>query len=187
MLWSNFILGLNFISLCFKLIIINYHTPKQREIKFKPRIKIHHALHDLGMNDLWHIYGSKNIYHCSVVQKREVNLMMVARKYLPNNGNTADYFTKGSQPTSFAYTSEKVLNEVFADTEWDFNSDSGENEDLSYVEETDNENQQKNLKLMNSWLKMTIKKTHYYGRGRGTTCVQGRGRGHNIRQWTERF
>ena len=86
--------------------------------------------------------------------------MMVARKYLPNNGNTADYFTKGSQPTSFAYTSEKVLNEVFANTEWDFNSDSGENEDLSYVEETDNENQQKNLKLMNSWLKMTIKKTH---------------------------
>ena len=86
--------------------------------------------------------------------------MMVARKYLPNNGNTADYFNKGSQPTSFAYTSEKVLNEVFADTEWDFNSNSGENEDLSYVEETDNENQQKNLKLMNSWLKMTIKKTH---------------------------
>ena len=28
-------------------------------------------------------------------------------------------------------------------------SDSGESEDLSYVEETDNENQQKNLKLMN--------------------------------------
>ena len=44
--------------------------------------------------------------------------------------NTADYFTKGSQPKSFAYTSEKVLNDVFADTEWDFNSDSGENEDF---------------------------------------------------------
>ena len=59
-----------------------------------------------------------------------------------------------------SYTSEKVLNEIFANTEWEFNSDSGENEDLSYVEETDNENRQKNLKLMNSWLKMTIKKTH---------------------------
>lgn len=52
------------------------------------------------------------------------------------------------------------MNEIFAHTEWEFNSDSGESEDLSYVEETDNENQQKNLKLMNSWLKMMIKKTH---------------------------
>ena len=39
MLWFNFILGLNFISICFKLIIIHYQTPKQRELKFKPRIK----------------------------------------------------------------------------------------------------------------------------------------------------
>ena len=52
------------------------------------------------------------------------------------------------------------MNEIFSHTEWEFNSDSGESEDLSYVEETENENQQKNLKLMNSWLKMTIKKTH---------------------------
>ena len=52
------------------------------------------------------------------------------------------------------------MNEIFAHTECEFNSDSGESEDLSYVEETDNENQQKNLKLMTSWLKMTIKKTH---------------------------
>ena len=52
------------------------------------------------------------------------------------------------------------MNEIFAHTEWEFNSNSGESEDLSYVEETDYENQQKNLKLMNSWLKMTIKKTH---------------------------
>ena len=42
LLWFNFILGLNFISLCFKLIITYYHTPKQREIKFKPRIKLSH-------------------------------------------------------------------------------------------------------------------------------------------------
>ena len=39
MLWFNFILGLNFISICFKLIIIPYQTPKQRELKFKPGIK----------------------------------------------------------------------------------------------------------------------------------------------------
>ena len=30
--WCNFILGLNFITLCFKLIIIHHHTQKQREI-----------------------------------------------------------------------------------------------------------------------------------------------------------
>ena len=40
MLWFIFILGLSFIFLCFKLIIIHYHTPKQRKIKFKPRIKL---------------------------------------------------------------------------------------------------------------------------------------------------
>ena len=40
MLWFNFILGLNFIFLCFKLIILHYHTPKQRKIEFK---HIHYA------------------------------------------------------------------------------------------------------------------------------------------------
>ena len=29
-------------SFCFKLITIHYHTPKQREIKFTPRIKLNH-------------------------------------------------------------------------------------------------------------------------------------------------
>ena len=42
MLGFNFILGLIFISLCFKLIIIYYHAQKQREIKIKPRIKLNH-------------------------------------------------------------------------------------------------------------------------------------------------
>ena len=45
MLWFNFILGSNFISLCFKVIIIHYHTQKQREIKFEPRIKLNHNIH----------------------------------------------------------------------------------------------------------------------------------------------
>ena len=40
MLWFNFILGLNFIFLCFKLIIIHYHTTKTKENKFKPKVKI---------------------------------------------------------------------------------------------------------------------------------------------------
>ena len=38
LLWLNFILGLNFIFLCFRLILIYYHTEKQRKIKFEPRI-----------------------------------------------------------------------------------------------------------------------------------------------------
>ena len=45
MLWFNFILGSNYIFFCFKLIIIHYHTPKQREIKFEPRIKLNHNTH----------------------------------------------------------------------------------------------------------------------------------------------
>ena len=45
MLWFDFMLGLNFIFLCFKLIIIHYHTQKQREIKFKPRIKLNHNIY----------------------------------------------------------------------------------------------------------------------------------------------
>ena len=40
MLWFNFILGLIFIFFCFKLIITNYHTQKQKKIKIKPRLKM---------------------------------------------------------------------------------------------------------------------------------------------------
>ena len=42
-----FVLGLNFIFLCFKLIIIHYHTPKQSIIKFKPRMKLNHNTYSL--------------------------------------------------------------------------------------------------------------------------------------------
>ena len=45
MLWFNFIPGLNFVFLCFKLIIIHYHTQTQRKIKFKPRIKLSHNIY----------------------------------------------------------------------------------------------------------------------------------------------
>ena len=48
MLWFNFILGLNFIFFCFKLIIIHYHTQKQRKTKFKPRIKLNHNRYITG-------------------------------------------------------------------------------------------------------------------------------------------
>ena len=48
MLWFNFILGLNLFHLCFKLIIINYHSQKQRKRKFKPRIKLNHNIYIQG-------------------------------------------------------------------------------------------------------------------------------------------
>ena len=45
MLWFNFILGSNFIILCFKLIIIHYDTQKQKIIiKFELRIKLNHNI-----------------------------------------------------------------------------------------------------------------------------------------------
>ena len=44
-LWFSFILGLNSISICFKLVKIHYHIPKQRKIKFKPRIKLNHKVY----------------------------------------------------------------------------------------------------------------------------------------------
>ena len=46
MLWFNFILALNFLFSCFKLIImlLSYITipEKQKKIKFEPRIKLNH-------------------------------------------------------------------------------------------------------------------------------------------------
>ena len=43
-LWFNSILSLNFIFFGFKLIIIHYHNPKQRKLKFKSRIKLNHNI-----------------------------------------------------------------------------------------------------------------------------------------------
>ena len=44
MLWFNFF-WFKFYFLCFKLIIIHYHTQKQRKIKFKPRKKLNHNIY----------------------------------------------------------------------------------------------------------------------------------------------
>ena len=62
MLWFNFILGLNFIFLCFKLIIIHSHILKQREIKFKPRTKLNHNIY-VRCN---HCYSQVLIHMCHV-------------------------------------------------------------------------------------------------------------------------
>ena len=45
MLWFNFILGLNFIFFCLKLIFIYYRTQEQKKIKFKWRIKLNRSIH----------------------------------------------------------------------------------------------------------------------------------------------
>ena len=56
MLWFNFILGLNFIFLCFKLIIIHYRTQKQRKMKFKPRTKLNHNIYIEKLNNVTLIF-----------------------------------------------------------------------------------------------------------------------------------
>ena len=45
MLRFNFFLDLNFVFPCLKLIVINYHTSKQRNTKFKPRKKLNHNIY----------------------------------------------------------------------------------------------------------------------------------------------
>ena len=60
MLRFNFILGLSFISLCFKLVIIYYHAKKQREIKIKPRIKLNHNIYKWDKPDGYAMLMSPN-------------------------------------------------------------------------------------------------------------------------------
>ena len=59
MLWFDFILGSNFIFLCFKLIIIHYHTPKQRKMKFEPRIKLNHNIYSIVLVIFLHLKERK--------------------------------------------------------------------------------------------------------------------------------
>ena len=64
MLWFSFILGSNFIFLCFKLIIIYYHTQKQKKIKFKLKTKLNHNIYLASfwrkyISDLIRLIGSK--------------------------------------------------------------------------------------------------------------------------------
>ena len=40
--WLNFTIGLNFIFLCFNLIIVNYRTTNQGKREFTPMLKLNH-------------------------------------------------------------------------------------------------------------------------------------------------
>ena len=77
MLWFNFILGLIFIFLCFKLIIIYYHAQKQRKIKIKPRIKLNHNIHiffcfELKPRQIEEVTSKEK--HCVPVQRVRVRV-----------------------------------------------------------------------------------------------------------------
>ena len=67
MLWFNFILSLNFLFFSFKLFFIHYHTPKQKKIKFKPRIKLNHNIY----MTVQYGFGYKYIYKKKTVWKKE--------------------------------------------------------------------------------------------------------------------
>ena len=59
MLWQEpgVILGLNFISLCSTLIIILNHTPKQRKITSKSRIKLNQNIYSSSSEFSYTIIG----------------------------------------------------------------------------------------------------------------------------------
>ena len=64
--WFNFFLGLNYIFLCFKLVIIHYLNQKQKKIKFKPRIKLNHNTY--AHTNLIHLYhNSQQRRHSAVL------------------------------------------------------------------------------------------------------------------------
>ena len=52
MLWFIFFPWFKFCFLCLKLIVIHYHTPKQRKTKFKPRKKLNHNIYIKTSNDI---------------------------------------------------------------------------------------------------------------------------------------
>ena len=73
--------------------------------------------------------------------------------------------------SSHSYTTEEVLNEMFADAEWDLNSKSGESEDLNYVEETDTEDRMEESNQSDEQLTETDCEVN--ARGLGTTHGHG--------------
>ena len=75
--------------------------------------------------------------------------------------------------SSHSYTSEEVLNEMFADAESDLNSKSGESEDLNYryVEETDIEDRTEESDQSDEQLTETDHVVN--ARGLGTTYGSG--------------
>ena len=78
---------------------------------------------------------------------------------------------KTKMVSSHSYTSEEVLNEMFADAESDLNSKSGESEDLNCVEETDIEDRTEESDQSDEQLTETDHEVN--ARGLGTTYGSG--------------
>ena len=74
MFWFNFILGSNFVFLCFKLIIIHYNTHKQKKRKFEPRIKLDHNRYEIG-------YGQLGAMHFSGYLPSDIQCALVAQSF----------------------------------------------------------------------------------------------------------
>ena len=73
--------------------------------------------------------------------------------------------------SSHSYTSEEVLNEMFANAESDLNIESGDGEDLNYVEETDIEDRLEESDQSDEQLTETDREVN--ARGLGTTHGRG--------------
>ena len=67
--------------------------------------------------------------------------------------------------SSHSYTTEEVLNEMFADAESVLNSKSGESEDLNYVEETDIEDRTEESDQSDEHLTETDHEVNAHGLG----------------------
>ena len=95
MLWFNFILGLNFIFFCFKLIIIHYDTQKQRKMKFQPRIKLNHNIDNLKV-----IYKVLN-YYKNDFSKFDEDKFINDFSFLDWNNISSDYMDANTKSDIF--------------------------------------------------------------------------------------
>ena len=67
---------LNIIFLCFKLIIVHHHTPKDREIKLKPRIRLNQKTNGRVHKTEYLQYQCNNNAYCNATcntPKRKTN------------------------------------------------------------------------------------------------------------------
>ena len=112
MLWLNFILGSNFIFLCFKLIIIHYNTQKQKKIKFEPRIKLNHNTYIVHIETVTHS-SYKDFFFSWIFQdfvlSNSVNLLI----FLTDNFSIVSYSNAlkcYSRARDYCTTAKHVVN-----------------------------------------------------------------------------
>ena len=81
--------NLNFILLCLKVIIIHNHTPKQKKVKFKPRIELNHHIYTPNshlkqqalQSPFWKLEGSgSGLVLSPPCSKQNVNVVKIKAK-----------------------------------------------------------------------------------------------------------